>query len=509
VSIKEVKYLKDDAALTADTVTAEVEIRATSSTAVREGLDLVAVLDVSCRKDTAKIDNLKNAMKFVIMKLTPVDRLSIVTFSDGAARLNPLRCMTPAAQKELIAIVDGLSISARGSSGGTNIKAGLDTGLAVIADCVNTTARTPNVFLVSDGKQTVGDARVVDPGHVAVYTFGVGGDSDHQLLSDLATKSRGGMFSAVSDGANLIVALSQLLGGLLTVVAQDVQLTLTPNTDVVDTTSVVMAHYDTHTIGDGSGAITINFGTLFAGEWRKVVITLGVKDSTATQEYYAALVEAHHVFTAQGRVQRPATAQDIQIQILRSPNPSQASGVSSKARQLQAELARLAQAEAIRQARLLADAAEDLDEAKRKLVDVQKVLDDIVILDDDGQKQMVSWLHAELLQLISFMGSKDIYEAKGRPYALASEASHARQRYCTRGGYNDVRLFSTLRMDAYREQANDFEKDPTSPVPSADEDVNKEIAANPLAAISTDLTYYLRNAIESLQAIQKLISATA
>ena len=69
------KYLlKDDAALTADTVTAEVEINATSSTTIREGLDLVAVLDLSGRMDGEKMDSMNKAMAFVIMKLTPVDR---------------------------------------------------------------------------------------------------------------------------------------------------------------------------------------------------------------------------------------------------------------------------------------------------------------------------------------------------------------------------------------------------------------------------------------------------
>lgn len=94
------KYMKEDAALTADTVTAEIEIKATSSASLlRKRLDLVAVLDVSGSLEGKKMDSIKKAAKFVIMKLTPEDRLSIVTFSDAATRLNPLRLMTEAAQK--------------------------------------------------------------------------------------------------------------------------------------------------------------------------------------------------------------------------------------------------------------------------------------------------------------------------------------------------------------------------------------------------------------------------
>ncbi|RLN00640.1 uncharacterized protein C2845_PM06G11230 [Panicum miliaceum] len=504
VSIKAVKYFKDDAALTADTVTAEVEINATSSTTVREGLDLVAVLDISWSMRGDKIESLKKAMTFVIMKLTPVDRLSIVTFSSDAARLTPLRSMTPAAQNELKALVDGLT-----AGGWTNIQAGLETGLAVIADRVNTKARTANIFLMSDGEQKPGDARQVDPGKVAIYTFGFGKDTNHQLMSDIATRSPGGTFSSVPDGSTVSLPFSQLLAGLLTVVAQDVELTLTPKTDEGDVDTIVVApgtDYKT-TTDAATGVITVMFGTLFAGEGRKVVLTLTLKDVSATnnEEYNAPLAEAQHSYTAQARPRDPQVPQDIQIK--RTPTPSQAPGASSKARQVQAEIARRQHSEAIRQARLLADKGR-LEDARYKLVDAQNALEDIV-LDSlvDGQK-LVDSLRAELVQLIKLMETTELYEAKGRPYALASETSHGRQRYSARGGDEDgdVRLFATPRMDTYREQAKNFEKDPSAPVPTADEDVKKEVAANPLAAISNDLAYYLRNAIEALRAIERIVA---
>ena len=285
VTIEQTKYLKSDASLEEDTVTVEVEIKATKSTAVREGLDLVAVLDVSSRMANGKIYSIKNAIKFVIMKLTPVDRLSIVTFSDSATRRNKLRSMTPDVQKELIALVDGLS-----AGGGTNIRAGMETGLAVIAGRAYTDARTPNIFLMTDGKQSdVDDARKVDPGQVGVYTFGFGSDADHDLLSELAAKSPDGMFSTVPDGANLTAPFAQQLGGLLTVVAQDVQLVLRPKTDQDPDggdlkTMVVAAGTDYSQTTDAAGVITIKFGNLFTGEARKVIITLNIKKSTLDYE---------------------------------------------------------------------------------------------------------------------------------------------------------------------------------------------------------------------------------
>jgi Mg-chelatase subunit ChlD len=102
------KYSKPDVAMTADSVTAVVEIKATSSAAVREGLDLVAVVDVSGSMKGHKIESAKRALQFVIMKLTPADRLSIVTFNGAAEKRTPLRSMTQDAQNKIMAVVDSL-----------------------------------------------------------------------------------------------------------------------------------------------------------------------------------------------------------------------------------------------------------------------------------------------------------------------------------------------------------------------------------------------------------------
>jgi len=229
-----------------------------------------------------------------------------------------------------------------------------------------------------------------------------------------------------------------------------------------------------------------------------------LKDVTATssEEYDAPLAEAQHSFTAQARPRDPQAPQDIQIK--RTPSPSQAPGASVKARQVQAEITRRQHADAIRQARLLADAG-GLDEARYKLEDAHNALDDIVL--DDGEK-LAAALRTELLRLIALLDTPELYRAQGQPYALASETSHGRQRYAARDGDVDggVRLFATPRMDTYREQAKNFEKDPTAPVPTADEDVKQEVLANPISAVSTELAYYLRRAIEALQAIEKIVA---
>lgn len=67
----------------------------------RPGVDIVMVLDVSESVAGEKFEEMKRATQFVISKLSPFDRLSIITFSSGSERKCQLCQMTPKAQVEI------------------------------------------------------------------------------------------------------------------------------------------------------------------------------------------------------------------------------------------------------------------------------------------------------------------------------------------------------------------------------------------------------------------------
>ena len=104
--VRLVAYCNDKAPLEENRQQVLLEVIDTSSTTERSGLDLVAVLDVSGSMSGPKLHKLKTAMMFVISKLGPMDRLSIVSFSTKADRQCPLRVMTGPAQEELKEIVE-------------------------------------------------------------------------------------------------------------------------------------------------------------------------------------------------------------------------------------------------------------------------------------------------------------------------------------------------------------------------------------------------------------------
>lgn len=493
-------YSKKDLALTADSVTAVVEIKAARAAAVREGLDLVVVVDVSGSMRGHKMESAKKALQFVILKLTPLDRLSIVTFESRAKRLSKLRPATQAVQAELGAIVGSLV-----ADGGTDIRAGLDVGLAVLRDRVYTESRTANIFLMSDGRPegpTSGDPREANPGEVPIYTFGFGEGTDHKLLTHIAKHSHGGTHSPVPDGMNLSEPFARLLGGLLTVVAQDVRLTLTPKPADGDLDTMVVAPGTDYTqTTDAKGVITIKFGTLFSGETRKVAVYFTVKKSPQTDdEYNATLAEARHSYAAE------ETRQSAQrIQRLRTSEPSPPDSTGHDERSVQAEEMRRQHADLISKASELADGGR-LGDAREIIRDAQNVVENILLDDDDT---MLDALRFELLRLLEYMESQTLYDKLGHPYALATIVSHGRQRACGRGDEEVTPLYVTPRMISYVDQARKFEQNSEEPVPNADDDAKDEIITNPIAVIAAPLNFYLQNAIQALQAIQKIIADNA
>ncbi|CAO2187368.1 unnamed protein product [Urochloa humidicola] len=485
-----------EAPLAATTVSVLLDVSSSSSTAGRAPLDLVVVLDVSGSMRGPRLDQLKSAMQFVIKKLSPMDRLSIVTFSTKSDRPCALRAMSDAAKSDLKSIIDGLV-----ARGGTNIQAGLETGLHVLADRQVFEGRTANVLLMSDGEQNHGDARqIANPKGVPVYSLAFGADADMKLLSDLATN--GGTFNPVPDSGNtgMLAVFSQLMAGLLTVIVQDLHLILSkptsPDDDLDKIVKVAPGDFEQETDGK-SGTVTVKFGDLFSGEVRKVVVDLLLVEATGS-DYEADMLEVAVSYPDSKGVRQKFRGQTL---------PVTRSGTATSVRatpNLVAENARRQHAQSIGAARKLAD-GDDLEQARDKLVEAQNALEDIL----DQANPLVAILRTELQQLLDRMESPELYRAEGKAYALAAELSHARQRFASRGDVEGVRLFATPRMDAYLEQAKKFAENPDAPVPNADEDAEEEAKVNPIGVVAGSLAFYIRTAVEALQAIEKIVTATA
>ncbi|XP_050205028.1 E3 ubiquitin-protein ligase WAV3-like [Mercurialis annua] len=485
---------KDEAPLKETDFEVLLELTGTADLKDRTGLDLVAVLDISDSmkfEEGKKLKRMKTAMQFVIKKLTPNDRLSVVTFAKTAARKCALEKMDVAAQAKIGELVENLT-----ASGLTNIVDGLLVGKQILDGRKLTMGRASAVLFMCDGEDTVYKENVRDVLqqqipviNFPVYTFGFGRKQDAVLLKEIADKSPGGTYSDVQNEENLTKAFSQCLAGLLTIVAPDLTLTITPekNSKIISVTDV---GFKKSTNADGS--LTIFFGDLFSKEIRKVIVSLSLSEIKLRPRRKTAssdILQVNYTYTYSKGIIFRADAQLVNI--TRSATPK----VTQENEDILIEKDRLATLKAIKAAIAEAD-RDNLAGAVSILDAAQNSLHDAVY----DRNEMIEIMKYELKKILAFMITADSYKKRGRPFALSCVIAHDRQRYATKGDIDleIMRLFATPRMNQGLVQATNFDKDSSISPPTADEDTKEELKNNPYGPVAERLGNHNQNAKNSL-----------
>lgn len=244
--------------------------------AERPAVDLMLVVDTSGSMGGAKLDLVRRTIEFVVSQLRPRDRLALVTFGSEVHLEHGFLAMDKAGRAQATARARALRA---GSC--TNLSGGLLQGLQLLRER-RTQAPVSSVFLLTDGlanrgitsSQGIVDAAasVITEG-VQVYSFGYGSYHSSEMLTALAGITPGGMYTFVETDEAVPGAFGEALGGLLSVVAQNLTVTLTPVNDA--TSATPMTNYR---VAAGAGdAKVIHFGDLQSEEERDVVVRLRLR----------------------------------------------------------------------------------------------------------------------------------------------------------------------------------------------------------------------------------------
>ena len=243
--------------------------------AARMPTDLVVVLDRSGSMAGEKIVQARAAVRALIEALGEGDRFALVTYSDGAQAAIPLGAA--ANRPNWLAIVDSI-----GTDGGTNMASGLDLGLAMI-DGARSAGRAPRIVLISDGLANQGDASReglvaratrAARGEYALSSVGVGADFDEGLMAALADAGTGN-FHFLASAAGLDRILAAEFATARETVATGLRVAIEPadGVEVVDAAGYPLARE--------AGAVAFRPGDLFAGQQRRVWVTLRVPAAAA------------------------------------------------------------------------------------------------------------------------------------------------------------------------------------------------------------------------------------
>ncbi|KAI3975118.1 hypothetical protein MKX01_031098 [Papaver californicum] len=424
-----------------------LELKGVGADEGRLGVDLVTILDISRSMKGTKLAKMKLAMQFLLLKLSRVDRLSVVTFNRRANKLCPLRQITENSQREIKDLVNDLVANST-----TNTEAGLRMALQILNGRTRTKNRSVAIMLMTDGMEDrKSNASSVPVIQVPVYTFAFGSECNreiYEVLSGISEKSKGGTYTAVPDLDDLTVAFSTSLAGLLNVSIEDLTLTVTP-LNSSELNEVNAGNYPQTEQATVMDPVTITFRSLYDRETRKVLANL-----TLPEVYGRLGVQIFKVRLDYRVLGKDAFDYDERIiNVTRQASPT-----DEERPEVLAEETRIRTASSIREARILAD-IEKLVEAREKLEDTNTSLTEIDAI-----------LKAQVEHLLLLMVSQETYDNQGRAFALALEASHESQR-ATALPDGIPGLYDTPVMAEYKKQAKNYDLDPKGyVVPTAEED---------------------------------------
>ncbi|KAL3354591.1 hypothetical protein AABB24_018978 [Solanum stoloniferum] len=385
----------------------------------------------------------------------PADRLSVIAFSSTARRLFPLRRMSDTGKQEALQAVNSLS-----SNGGTNIAEALKKSAKIMTD---RKWKNPvsSIILLSDGQDTYTinspnvaatqtNYRSLLPAcmqrnaassglHIPVHAFGFGADHDAVSMHSISETS-GGTFSFIEAENVIQDAFAQCIGGLLSVVVQELRVEVECVHPVLRLNSIKSGSYNASLASDNRSG-NIEVGDLYADEERDFLVMLDIPADRSSNDMMTLIkVKCTYKDPTQSDNLDFVTLDHIDDVKIERPDTI---GQLIVSMEVDKQRNRLQSAEAMAEARSAAENG-DLAAAVSVLERCRKKLSETVSA-KAGDRLCLA-LDAELKEMQERMANRRVYETSGRAYVLSGLSSHSWQRATARGDSTD----STSLIQAYQ-----------------------------------------------------------
>ncbi|XP_066378666.1 uncharacterized protein [Miscanthus floridulus] len=260
----------------------------------RAAIDLVMVLDANARmKVDGKFDQLKQGCMFVILNLDVRDRLSIVTFRMKKQEFT-LKSMSADGKTLANKFVRHLKAHAYGEKR-TEANEAMERAYEILGEPDGNPVRS--VLLLADGQhetileESLKSTEVLLKSKYPTYTFGFGRDHDPRTLYYLATSGYG-TYSFVTESRSIRDAMALCIGGLTSIVAQDVKVTIRSAHEDVEIQHIMSGGHDCRRRRVASGGIssgfTIDVIDLYASEEKKFIVYVNVPQEEAAAAIFPA-----------------------------------------------------------------------------------------------------------------------------------------------------------------------------------------------------------------------------
>lgn len=268
-----------------------------SSRNTRQPVHILLLCDTSgSMESSGKLDSVKKSLNLLLTLLSPDDSISLVTFSDDAKTI--LANVVPSAEnREAIQY----RVQSLRASGSTNLSAGLVEGKKILRSADST--RKQGIIILTDGYANLGVTTQEGLEHIvrsiqsqangiAVTSVAYGAEHNSELLTQIA-KTGGGAYNVVNTLEDVATVFGDILGGLVSVSAQAVQIELPSEAELI---SSYRKTGNTVYIGDiyADSEITVLFSMNPSNRKIRVqatnMLTLEPIDSTVEVEHYNTTV---------------------------------------------------------------------------------------------------------------------------------------------------------------------------------------------------------------------------
>lgn len=206
----------------------------------RQPVHLLFLIDTSgSMEEQNKLVNVKKSMSFILPLLTERDQISLVTFDDNAKSYITRSAVTPENKQALEYKIQQIR-----TDGSTNLSAGLLTANGIFEQGrAEAAERKQGLIVLTDGHANVGirdETQLLElvrtqllaknPG-LSLTTVAYGADHNADLLSKMSIEG-GGSYNIVKNLEDVASVFGEILGGLLSISAQMVEVNFPPDMEV-------------------------------------------------------------------------------------------------------------------------------------------------------------------------------------------------------------------------------------------------------------------------------------
>ena len=250
----------------------------------RAPVDIIVALDISGSMNGSKLDLCKSTLNLLMRELSSSDRFGLVAFGSEAKVVIPVKDLTPENRDAALMKIKNLQIA-----GCTNMSGGIGLAAQEIKS-ISSPHEVRTMFLLTDGQANAGISDTDGIVNLAkgclgdeecpvpIHCFGYGSDHNRELLRDISMVNAGGTYYYVSNDDDVSSAFGDALGGVLSVVAQNTNLTLKVPAEAANLgAQIISVRYD-DVIKNADGSYSVDLKDFYAEESRDVIFEVSLSE---------------------------------------------------------------------------------------------------------------------------------------------------------------------------------------------------------------------------------------